>query len=157
VVADTASKWPLMEDVTTDFVYVRLHGDEQLYVSGYNDAALDRWAAKIRAWAKGGEAKDATRLGPPAKARKGGRDVFVYFDNDVKVRSPYDAMNLAAKLGLRAPPSDAPDEASIAEQPRAQWAPVNSKWRYTPVSRRRQCSPLWVPCPRRRPSDPIRQ
>jgi uncharacterized protein YecE (DUF72 family) len=139
VVADTAGKWPYMEDVTaSDFVYVRLHGDEQLYVSGYNDAALDRWAAKIRAWAKGGEAKDATRLGPPAKARKGGRDVFVYFDNDVKVRSPYDAMNLAAKLGLRAPPSDAPDEASIAEQPRAQWAPVNSKWRYTPVSRRRQ-------------------
>ena len=139
VVADTAGKWPYMEDVTaSDFVYVRLHGDEQLYVSGYGDGALERWAAKVRAWAKGGEANDAVRVGPPAKPRKSGRDVFVYFDNDVKVRAPYDAMHLAAKLGLRPPPGDAPDEASIAEQPRAQWAPVNRKWRYTPASRQRR-------------------
>jgi uncharacterized protein YecE (DUF72 family) len=34
VVADTARKWPLIEDSTSDFVYVRLHGDEELYVSG---------------------------------------------------------------------------------------------------------------------------
>jgi uncharacterized protein YecE (DUF72 family) len=136
VVADTAGKWPVMEDVTSDFVYVRLHGDEQLYVSGYSDAALEQWATKVRAWARGGEPKDAARIGPRAKARKAGRDVFVYFDNDVKVRSPYDAMNLSAKLGLRDPPGDAPDEASIAEQPRAQWAPINRKWRYTPASRR---------------------
>lgn len=136
VVADTAGKWPAIEDVTSDFVYVRLHGDEQLYVSGYGDAALERWAAKVRAWARGGEPKDAARIGPPAKPRKVGRDVFVYFDNDVKVRAPYDAMHLAAKLGLRPPPGDAPDEASIAEQPRAQWAQINRKWRYAPVSRR---------------------
>ena len=137
VVADTAGKWPYLEDVTaSDFVYVRLHGDEQLYVSGYGDESLERWAAKVRAWAGGGEVADAARVGPAAKPRKRGRDVFVYFDNDVKVRAPYDAMNLAAKLGLRPPPGEAPDEASIAEQPRAQWAPVNRKWNYTPVSRR---------------------
>jgi uncharacterized protein YecE (DUF72 family) len=137
VVADTAGKWPYMEDVTaSDFVYVRLHGDEQLYVSGYSEEALGRWAAKVRAWAAGGEAADAVRVGPPAKPRKAGRDVFVYFDNDVKVRAPYDAMNLAAKLGLRDSPGAAPDEATIAEQPRTTWAPVNRKWRYTPVSRR---------------------
>lgn len=51
VVADTAGKWPLMEEVTTDFMYVRLHGDAELYVSGYTPAALSRWASKIRAWA----------------------------------------------------------------------------------------------------------
>src|SRR3954471_12277685 len=116
VVADTAGKWPYMEDVTaSDFVYVRLHGDEQLYVSGYGDASLERWAAKVRAWAAGGEVEDAVRVGPAAKPRKKGRDVFVYFDNDVKVRAPYDAMNLAAKLGLRETPSEAPDEKTIAE------------------------------------------
>src|SRR5262245_12040421 len=43
VVADTAGKWPYCEDVTTDFVYVRLHGDRQIDASGYGDAALDRW------------------------------------------------------------------------------------------------------------------
>jgi uncharacterized protein YecE (DUF72 family) len=44
-VADTAGKWPLLEDLTSDFVYLRLHGDKELYASGYGDAALDRWAA----------------------------------------------------------------------------------------------------------------
>jgi uncharacterized protein YecE (DUF72 family) len=131
VIADTAGKWPHMEDVTaTDFVYVRLHGAEQLYVSGYDDASLENWAAKIRAWSAGGDAP-ATKLltGPPAKSRKRGRDVYVYFDNDVKVRAPYDAMNLSAKLALRPPPGNAPDEASIAEQPRPTWAAISSRWR----------------------------
>ena len=38
VVADTAGKWPMIEDITADFSYVRLHGDEELYASGYTDA-----------------------------------------------------------------------------------------------------------------------
>ena len=53
VIADTAGKWPLMEDVTSDFIYVRLHGDEELYVSGYSVEALKEWARKIRGWTKG--------------------------------------------------------------------------------------------------------
>ncbi len=53
VVADTAGKWPLIEDATSDFVYVRLHGDEELYVSGYTPEALGMWGRKVRAWAKG--------------------------------------------------------------------------------------------------------
>jgi uncharacterized protein YecE (DUF72 family) len=100
-VADTAGKWPFMEDVTApDFVYARLHGDEQLYVSGYTDEALDAWATKARAWLRGGEAAGANRVGGPAKARKSGRDVYVYFDNDVKVRAPFDARGLMQKVGL---------------------------------------------------------
>ncbi|HJQ18814.1 MAG TPA: DUF72 domain-containing protein, partial [Gemmatimonadaceae bacterium] len=50
VIADTAGKFPYAEEVTTDLVYIRLHGSTQLYVSGYTDAELDAWAAKIRAW-----------------------------------------------------------------------------------------------------------
>jgi uncharacterized protein YecE (DUF72 family) len=96
VVADTAGRWPLMEDVTADFVYVRLHGDEKLYESGYSDAALDAWAGKIRAWLAGGEADGArTRAPPPERVP---RDVYVYFDNDIKVHAPYDALKLTAKL-----------------------------------------------------------
>ena len=85
VVADTAGKWPLMHDVTSDFVYIRLHGDEELYVSGYSEAALDDWAHRIRAHA------DA------------GRDVYCYFDNDVKVHAPFDAHALMRKLGAEVP------------------------------------------------------
>jgi uncharacterized protein YecE (DUF72 family) len=98
VVADTAGKWPFMEDVTSDFVYVRLHGDEKLYVSGYTDAALKTWARKIRAWAKGSIPAGSKLAGPRIRAQKGRRDVFVYFDNDVKVHAPFDAMKLAQVL-----------------------------------------------------------
>lgn len=81
VTADTAGKWPFRQDQTSDFAYARLHGDVELYVSGYSAAALDVWAERVRAWS--GEQ---------------GRDVFVYFDNDVKVRAPFDAMALARRL-----------------------------------------------------------
>ena len=53
VIADTAGKWPFMEDTTSDFVYVRLHGDAELYVSGYTKSALDVWKRKVRAWSQG--------------------------------------------------------------------------------------------------------
>ena len=56
VVADTAGRWPYLEDVTADFLYLRLHGDAELYVSGYSDDALSRWAGRIRHWSGGGEA-----------------------------------------------------------------------------------------------------
>lgn len=98
VFADTAGHWPYAEDVTADFVYVRLHGSEHLYASGYSDDELDWWAARCRAWAAGGEPEDAVRIGGPAVARRE-RDVFVYFDNDAKVHAPFDALRLAERLG----------------------------------------------------------
>ena len=104
VVADTAGKWPLLEDVTADLVYVRLHGDAKLYESGYTSAALDKWADKIDAWLDGRDPPDARTVGAPA-SRRAHRDVFVYFDNDVKVRAPYDAMSLASKLSARRTPT----------------------------------------------------
>jgi uncharacterized protein YecE (DUF72 family) len=100
VVADTAGKWPFLEDTTTDFVYVRLHGDAELYVSGYTDTALKSWARKVRTWSKGGVPRGAQCAGPRLRARKSPHDVFVYFDNDAKVRAPFDAMSLAHRLGI---------------------------------------------------------
>jgi uncharacterized protein YecE (DUF72 family) len=94
VVADTV-EWPLLMDATSDFVYVRLHGSEQLYASGYGPKALDQWAARIQAWQDGREAQ-GEHAGPPARRRK--RDVYVYFDNDAKVRAPFDALSLIQKL-----------------------------------------------------------
>lgn len=94
VVADTV-EWPLLMDATADFVYVRLHGSKKLYASGYGPKALEQWAARIRAWAGGGEA-EGLHAGPPARRMK--RDVYVYFDNDMKVRAPFDALALQAGL-----------------------------------------------------------
>jgi uncharacterized protein YecE (DUF72 family) len=94
VVADTAGRWPLLEDVTADFVYVRLHGDEELYASGYGDAALADWARRIGTWRLGTQVADARTASrrPPGRASR--RDVFCYFDNDVKVHAPFDAARL---------------------------------------------------------------
>ncbi len=99
-VADSAGRWPYLEDVTSDFVYVRLHGDVELYTSGYSDAALRAWADKIRQWRDGGGPGKHT-VGSPAPRRA--RDVYVYFDNDVKAHAPHDAMALAALLGTGPP------------------------------------------------------
>jgi uncharacterized protein YecE (DUF72 family) len=96
VVADTAGRWPLLEDVTAGFVYVRLHGDVELYKSGYTDSALERWAARIRAWRDGRKPPATKLVARPSRLKR--RDVYVYFDNDVKVHAPYDAMNLTAKV-----------------------------------------------------------
>ena len=62
-------------------MYVRLHGASELYTSGYSDRELDEWADRIRRW---------------------NRDVYVYFDNDRKVRAPFDALRLAQRLGVSA-------------------------------------------------------
>ncbi len=120
VVADTAGKWPVIEDVTAGFVYIRLHGDAELYVSGYTPVALRAWAEKIRAWSAGRNPRGA-RLVAPGAPPKQARDVFVYFDNDVKTRAPYDAMNLAHLLALGPKPGPAPAAASVTEQPRTRW------------------------------------
>lgn len=101
VVADTAGKWPLIEDTTSDFVYVRLHGDAELYVSGYTASALDFWARKVRAWAEGRTPAGARLVARRPKPRPQGRDVFVYFDNDAKVHAPFDAISLARRLGIQ--------------------------------------------------------
>jgi uncharacterized protein YecE (DUF72 family) len=80
VIADTAGRYPRLDWATADFAYARLHGEEELYTSGYDAESLARWEAWVRSHLAAG------------------RDVFVYFDNDVKVRAPFDAMALIARL-----------------------------------------------------------
>lgn len=81
VLGDSAGRWPKLDWVTADFAYARLHGDTELYTSGYDEAGLDTWEE----WTRDHLDRD--------------RDVYVYFDNDVKVRSPFDAMSLIERLG----------------------------------------------------------
>ena len=113
VVADTVA-WPLLLDVTADFVYVRLHGSEQLYTSGYSQDALDVWADRVVAWAAGRNAPETQtashapafaspqpRLISPDPPELRPRDVYVYFDNDAKVHAPFDAQTLQRKVAER--------------------------------------------------------
>jgi uncharacterized protein YecE (DUF72 family) len=80
VVADSAGKWPRFEQAVGPIVYVRLHGDTELYASGYTDRALEEWAGKLREWTADG------------------REAYVYFDNDMKGYAPHDARRLIALL-----------------------------------------------------------
>ena len=80
VIADSAGTWPMMPDATTDFRYVRLHGEQELYTSAYTDESLDRWAEQCRAWLAGG------------------LDTHVYFDNDARGHAPHDAVRLLSRL-----------------------------------------------------------
>jgi uncharacterized protein YecE (DUF72 family) len=102
VCADTV-EWPLLMDLTSDFVYCRLHGSEELYRSGYDNAALDCWAQRVRAWADGAPMHDGEFAGRQVRRRKK-RDVFMFFDNTDKLRAPDDAQALMRRLDGRADP-----------------------------------------------------
>lgn len=97
VVADTP-EWPRLFDITTDFMYCRLHGSEKLYSSGYTSEALDAWANRVLAWSRGEEVRDGDHASAPDGPKQSARDIFVYFDNDEKVRSPFDAQSLQKKI-----------------------------------------------------------
>ncbi|HTK78520.1 MAG TPA: DUF72 domain-containing protein [Gemmataceae bacterium] len=120
VVADVASKFPTAEDVTADWVYVRLHGSRQLYASGYSPREIAAWAAKVRAWSRGTEPADARRIGGRAATAKGGRDVYVFFDNtDVKLRAPVDARRMANELRIGPRETTRRTLAALAVKPKA--------------------------------------
>ncbi|OQR27329.1 hypothetical protein BWR59_26725 [Pseudomonas sp. Bc-h] len=110
VVADTAGKWPYLEDLTSDFVYLRLHGDEALYASGYTPKALKRWGDRIDAWRHGSQPKDAHLTDAKSPRARKSRDVYCYFDNDIKVRAPYDARTLLERFDLTADLEVAPGD-----------------------------------------------
>jgi len=97
VCADTV-EWPRLMDVTSDFLYCRLHGSKVLYTSQYSPQELDQWAARIAAWANGQEVSDGDHASPKPARTRSTRDVFVYFDNDAKVFAPGDAQALAQRV-----------------------------------------------------------
>ncbi|MEK1836005.1 MAG: DUF72 domain-containing protein, partial [Pseudomonas sp.] len=111
VIADTAGKWPYREDLTSDFVYLRLHGAEELYASGYTPQALKRWGDRIEAWYHGQQPADPQLIAPRQKPKtRRAREIFCYFDNDIKVRAPFDARRLLERLHLDKDLATAPGE-----------------------------------------------
>lgn len=112
VFADAAGDWPYAEDVTADFIYARMHGADERYVSGYTDEALDRWADRVRKWSRGSEPRDAKKITSLKPPRRASRDVFIYFDNDVKVRAPEDARRLMERLDVLPLPEAKPPAAA---------------------------------------------
>lgn len=92
VFSETAGKWPYMEDITSDFLYLRLHGDEEFYKHGYETKQLRWWAHRIQQWAHGETPSDSITLLPHTPGAH--LDVFAFFDNDLKSKAPHDAEGL---------------------------------------------------------------
>ena len=99
VVADTPKPWPLFEDVTSDFVYMRLHGSTELYNSRYTPEELERWARLIRCWTRGQQPRDARLVTKERPDKLAARDVYCYFDNTDKRHAPDNALELMRLLG----------------------------------------------------------
>lgn len=98
LVVSHAGDWPLAEELTAGFVYVRLHGAPETYADGYADADLERWAARIECWRSGEEPRDPQRITDRAPPRRKGRDVYVFLDNDSQGHAPHDALRLRSLL-----------------------------------------------------------
>ncbi len=76
-ISDTAGRYPYLEAVTSNFIYIRLHGSKELYASEYSEDELNNWAKKIKQWNK---------------------DTYVYFDNDAEGHAPKNALRLKQLL-----------------------------------------------------------
>ncbi len=98
VCADTVD-WPRLMDLTSDFVYCRLHGSVELYHSGYTDEELDLWAERVEAWATGAPMVHGEFISEPLVDGRP-RNVFFYFDNTDKLKAPGDAQGLMRRLGV---------------------------------------------------------
>ncbi len=75
-----APDWPMWNHVTTDLVYIRLHGHTRKYASSYSKPTLNKWASRIRDWLNEN------------------REVHVYFDNDAEGAAPKNALTLLQML-----------------------------------------------------------
>ncbi len=86
VLADS-EKYPMVADMSADFVYARLQDAKADIATGYSAEALDKWATLAKVWAKG-EEPDAFALNAPKGKPVKARDVYVYFINGAKERAP---------------------------------------------------------------------
>jgi uncharacterized protein YecE (DUF72 family) len=91
--------YPAIPDITGDFVYARLQKGEDTVETGYKPKALDQWAERLQAWAKGGAPADLPLVDEKNKPKAAPRDVFAYFIHEGKVRAPAAAMAMIERVG----------------------------------------------------------
>ncbi len=90
------SEFPLIADVTTDFVYARIMGTSTKEKAGYPAAQLKTWAERARDWADGNSPKASMLVAPAAAKKK--RDVFLFVISGAKEKNPAAAQAIIAQL-----------------------------------------------------------
>jgi uncharacterized protein YecE (DUF72 family) len=115
IVVAGQSEFPLIADVTSSFVYVRIMGASEKHKAGYRPADLDAWSARARAWASGDAPGDLPTLAP--KLRKGARrGVLLFMISGFKPRNPAAAAALLQRLGTAPAPKPRPRHAPAARK-----------------------------------------
>lgn len=84
--------YPMIADVTADFVYARLQIGEDENPTAYTDDGIAQWAGRLKTFAQGGAPDDLPRLAAPAPKRD--RDVFAFIISGGKVHAPAGAVAL---------------------------------------------------------------
>jgi len=100
VVFAESDDYPMIPDLTADFVYARLQRSVEDVETGYDARALDHWAEVARTWESGGAPAGFPYVDPDQPTAKA-RDVFIYFISGAKVRNPAAAVALIERLGGR--------------------------------------------------------
>ena len=96
------SEFPLIADVTGDFVYARLQRGKDTVPTAYPPKELDAWSNRLQLWSQGKSPADLPNVDPKpksaTKAKAAPRDVFAYVIHEGKVRAPAGAMELIKRL-----------------------------------------------------------
>ncbi|PDT84416.1 DUF72 domain-containing protein [Sinorhizobium sp. BJ1] len=91
--------YPMIADVTAEFVYARLQKGSDDVKTCYPPAGLDLWADRLKTFAAGGEPDGLEKSAPDRKAKKAPRDVFAFFISSGKVNAPNGARELQKRVG----------------------------------------------------------
>jgi uncharacterized protein YecE (DUF72 family) len=98
ICASENALYPLIPDVTADFVYARLMTGQDDIPTAYAPQDLDLWARRFAAYAEGRVSEDLPLVDEAHPAPKAPRDVFAYVIHEGKVRAPAAARALLERM-----------------------------------------------------------
>ena len=90
--------YPMIPDVTADFVYARLQKGSDDLPECYPEKDMAAWAKRLQTWAAGGVPDDLPLIDPDHTPKRTPRDVFAFFIHEGKVNAPQGAMAMQARV-----------------------------------------------------------
>lgn len=90
--------YPMIADVTADFVYARLQKGSDDIKTCYPEKDLKAWARRLETWAEGGVPDDLPVIDGKRTVAKEPRDVFAFMIHEGKVNAPHGAIALQSEV-----------------------------------------------------------
>ncbi len=99
VVCADHDEYPMLPDVTAEFVYARLQRGSDDVPTCYPESDMNLWAERLKTWAAGDQPGDLPLIAGDRKVETLPRDVFAFFITGGKVNAPRGAETLIERLG----------------------------------------------------------